>query len=354
MNCAACSTAVLSDEEFMQCTHDECNKLYHLLCTGVNKLPDSPGSWVCPECRCATKRGGDNSSTPVGSTKKPRDPNITCRLKIPTPRLEEIQPAEQINLSADIHGLRQEISLLKEQLGLALKAIMTYESKLETYANHVQVLHTKIVEAETRCTLFATSVNASISPKPPIGPTEPSPKLPPNKPPQTRKQKRAQESTPSAQVPVQKLQDAGVPLGATSVLQNPRNGSCETEAVASKNVDVWTTVNRLSEVKKGENKAIKSIVAVERKKHLHVWFLHPDTTVEALTDHVKSVCKSSEVKVDKIKPKNKRDYSSFIIGVPESAYERISTGAVWPVNAEFGEWMWFRKNTTNYGATKMQ
>ncbi|KAH9634692.1 hypothetical protein HF086_015565 [Spodoptera exigua] len=114
----------------------------------------------------------------------------------------------------------------------------------------------------------------------------------------------------------------------------------------------WITVNRkrntrpLNNVAIGTNKELKSIQVMERKKYLHVWRLHPETTIEAITDHVKSVCGSDvQIKVDKVNHKTKRDYSSFIIGVPEVWFHKLHQPEIWPMNAEFNEWIWFRKST---------
>lgn len=90
----------------------------------------------------------------------------------------------------------------------------------------------------------------------------------------------------------------------------------------------------------------------ERKKHLHVWRLKKDTTTESLEEHVKNICgQGIAISVEKIKHKTERDYSSFIIGVPESKYDVLCQPENWAVNIEFCEGVWFRKTTNKPNKT---
>lgn len=95
-------------------------------------------------------------------------------------------------------------------------------------------------------------------------------------------------------------------------------------------------------ISKGGNMQISSIQAIEKKKFLHVWSLHIDTSEDTIIEHVTKVCDSKDVKVEKIIPKTKRDYSSFMVGVPESKFELINNSENWPLNTRFNEWVWFR------------
>lgn len=120
--------------------------------------------------------------------------------------------------------------------------------------------------------------------------------------------------------------------------------------VANTSSGKWTLVSyqnkakngQLNNIQKGGNTQISSFQAVENKKFLHVWSLHPDTTEEAITEHVSKTCGSGDVKIQKITPKTKRDYSSFMIGVPELKFDTINNIVCWPVNTKFNEWVWFR------------
>lgn len=106
------------------------------------------------------------------------------------------------------------------------------------------------------------------------------------------------------------------------------------------------TKKTLDVVKKGGNNSKLIIKAVERKKHLHVWRLLPETTTENLTEYIKSLLGEEEyIKVDKINQKTKRSYSSFRICVSESNYEKLCDANVWPSNVEYCEWTWFRRVT---------
>lgn len=104
----------------------------------------------------------------------------------------------------------------------------------------------------------------------------------------------------------------------------------------NKNVKISTSIQ------KGGNTQIATFQAVEKKKFLHVWSLHPDTTEDAIAEHVSAVCGTKAIKIEKLIPKTKRDYSSFMIGVPESKFENINNENSWPVNTQFNEWVWFR------------
>ncbi|KAJ2937311.1 hypothetical protein O0L34_g19487 [Tuta absoluta] len=94
----------------------------------------------------------------------------------------------------------------------------------------------------------------------------------------------------------------------------------------------------------GRNKDTNVLQAIKKKKFLHLWSLHPDTKEDILLEYVQTNSGTKDVSVEKINPKTKRGYSSFLIGVPETCYEKISKTDMWPVNAKFSEWIWFRSS----------
>lgn len=83
--------------------------------------------------------------------------------------------------------------------------------------------------------------------------------------------------------------------------------STKTNREAGGNESHWTIVKnkqkrrQSKEVLRGKNTSITEIQAIERMKHLHVWRLHPETTVENLSTYVEAVCDSEvKVKIEKV------------------------------------------------------
>lgn len=96
-------------------------------------------------------------------------------------------------------------------------------------------------------------------------------------------------------------------------------------------------------MKRGESENTNEIQGTEKKKYLDIWRLQKDTTMENVEKYAKNLYgREVPVKVDKIKYKTVRDYSLFIIGVPESLYAKLCEPDSWQVNIEFCEWVWFR------------
>ncbi|XP_060807640.1 uncharacterized protein LOC132903393 [Amyelois transitella] len=115
-------------------------------------------------------------------------------------------------------------------------------------------------------------------------------------------------------------------------------------------VEEWMTVKKrrsrypTSEVRKGGRINECEIKGSERKKFLHVWRLSEQTTKENLERYVRDICgKETQISVEKVVHKTKRDYASFIIGVPESKYGKLCEPENWAVNIEYCEWVWFRR-----------
>ncbi|CAG4968309.1 unnamed protein product [Colias eurytheme] len=133
-----------------------------------------------------------------------------------------------------------------------------------------------------------------------------------------------------------------------------RNEDTDTDGINAQKRKTFSKQSQ--EVKKGKNTEITSIKAAEKKKHLHVWRLLPETTVEDLTIHVKKVCgDNAPIYVEKIKHKSRRDYASFIIGLPERMFVVLNQADAWPEYVEFSEWIWFRnkaKRAQTYAITE--
>ncbi|XP_069361573.1 uncharacterized protein [Maniola hyperantus] len=112
-----------------------------------------------------------------------------------------------------------------------------------------------------------------------------------------------------------------------------------------KDSDDWSEVRskKMHPIKKGGNISIIPIKAVERKKYLHIWRLHKETTEDNLKEYIQAVLGTDSYnKVDKIVQKIERSYSSFRVCVSESDFERLSDPDIWPKDAEYSEWTWFR------------
>lgn len=127
--------------------------------------------------------------------------------------------------------------------------------------------------------------------------------------------------------------------------------TAETEAY-----DSWTEVKRKNPIRRGGNSLVMSIKGIERKKYLHVWRLDKATTEDNLLEYIKKLLgNDTEITIQKLKPKTERDYASFKIGVIESDFNKLCNSDVWPLNTEFSEWIFFRRQTpiSTYAQTKM-
>lgn len=88
----------------------------------------------------------------------------------------------------------------------------------------------------------------------------------------------------------------------------------------------------------GSKPGSKSCSGIEKRKSLHIWSLHPDTTVSGLTDYIRESVRDVKFEVIKLNTKNK--YSSFRITVPESSIGHFLVPDIWPVDSIINEWHW--------------
>lgn len=354
----------------MECANEKCMKRYDIACLEINKeafkayTQNYIKKWLCPECICA-KPKRCNSETPIRINISHSNPNATtpennvCSqrgsrtqyspvLDSDTLLLEELRKFKT-NMIARMDSQANAISLLlnqfaqtKTELGNIVKMMKVLEEKVEakltklTQYNQTHEIAADIPRNSPSPSSFAEVVrqqNNSIDSKKTLH----------------THSKTQNVNKCGATKSVEILPEQS--LGSTSALMTSEPLADEAEG----NESGWTTVRnkknnrQLKEVRVGTNTELKAIQVSDRKKHLHVWRLHPDTTVEAIEDHVKNVCGPDvQIKIDKIKHKIKRDYSSFVIGVPEKCFEMLNKAEIWPMNAEFSEWTWFR----NFNRTK--
>lgn len=361
----------------MQCSRIECKKTYDLKCLSISTdvfetyTKHYKNEWICPECVCLVPKG-DNSNTPV------RDLNRTfegetfvnmnrgsggSKRRAQCAR-QDAEDAED-DMVVEIRAMRSEIASRFDQQAERFQQMwnIVCENK-----NEINEMKTKIVVLENRISTFEGLEN------------------------------KLQELTSQNHLLLEQLganttfskSSEGTyaqAVGATGtkssacnikVVDTEKCGATKTtfksRTPAQPNVLISTTEQRrdvngdlldhngrvgmeesnnnnnrrklpAKMVLRGENETL-NLEAIERKKHLHIWRLEPNTTVEQIQKHVESLCGLQiKVKVEKIVHKTKRDYASFIVGVPEKMFDKISHPQAWPRNTEFGEWIWFRRNS---------
>ena len=110
--------------------------------------------------------------------------------------------------------------------------------------------------------------------------------------------------------------------------------------------DEWTQVVRrpvkkpavVGSLAPSENLTIK---ARDRKAHLHLSNLHPETECDSVADHLQSF-KFEGCIVEKIRPKHPEYYSSFKLTIPFDLLEKINSPAIWPLGAKVRRFRFFQ------------
>ncbi|CAK1594999.1 unnamed protein product [Parnassius mnemosyne] len=151
MMCAACESNLKPGEEFLQCMNESCGKLYHYLCNNQTLILDERSFWICPECRCTAKRGGNNSEIPVGSPIPVRESNITIR-KIPSVSLKVDSVEETCNITSNFKILQQQMSELNTKFIELFHYIHKCHEKIDDSKDMLTTLTDKVTKIENRGT----------------------------------------------------------------------------------------------------------------------------------------------------------------------------------------------------------
>lgn len=374
MSCAACRTAI-EEGDGLQCTIEVCNKQYHLLCIGEA----NPGKelWVCPECRCATKKGGDNSLTPVGS-KKSRDTNITFRKKPPSHIDEgQVSKNEDKDVRAVMRSLMQEISLLRQLLEHSVAIIKMNEVKIENYLAQMDVLNNKLSEYETANAAISAELKHYVAKVEKL-----NREIGRNGNLQTAVASQHEEKSPLRDLSVKGKRNDKVtkgPTGCTPIKNHPRTESTPSSStvpnlstalrksdkvVAITNREVNAEEGKKSkltvqtplpeeaqwtEVKKKSRRptsmcgiagpTVTTLKAVEPRKYLHLWNM--ESSADEISKYLRQLCPNGTCTLEELKSRG--NYKSYKIGVPVVYYETCFSVNVWPVNARIKAWVTFKK-----------
>lgn len=380
MNCGGCGTDIPQCEDSLQCTVNGCQKTFHLLCVG--EKTQSVSEWVCPECRCSTKRGGDNSLTPVGASKKHRDTNVTLRKKISSSVQadEDLHKPEYELLSVEIRSLRQEVASLRNELGKAVSLITSYGTKLADYASQFQSIHTALKTREpqsvamitascplesSRSSLTASSCPVTAPVSCPLGTRSVPPAL------TTRNLTATVTSrfepceaalppssysiaTKTGICPPESSKVASEVGVGTSNTAKRRKGKQTTQqvlpasqastALCPQDLEAqpqWTEVRRSRRPPSlcgTAGPSITTLKAVEPRSYIHLWNM--ESNADDVSEYLRHLCPAANCTVQELTPKG--NYKSYKIGVPDLYRDKCLSIEVWPVNARIKAWVNYR------------
>lgn len=383
--CSGCKDMIY-DLSIMECC--QCKKVYHYKCLSMtterfdNFTQEEKDNWVCPDCVRRVPRG-DNTDTPIrgstplnqtftpilstyeyvnkkrggggvgGAGTKCADPDDSV-LGVDKKLLDELREFRR-EMEFRMDSQKKEYEMLESRFGRTeaelceIKKILRVFEEKANKVDELERLNSDLIkrnqQLETSLTMASPATSqlsfANVAKK----------NIPINT--EANKQSVAMKQASGPQPASESVTES-----RTSAVQQ---GCINTEADhlripvrAEIEKDSWTVVKKkqrrypATEVKKGGNKSEGGIQGMEKKKFLHVWRLKKETTIDNLQKHIESVLgEGIPVKIEAIKHKTERDYASFIIGVPESQYDKICHQDCWAVNIEFCEWFWFRPSTGN-------
>lgn len=355
MICAACCCDVEDQEECLHCAIEHCGKIYHTLCAGGNSSKSD--KWICPECRCAAKRGGDNSSTPVGSTKMSRDTFVTMRNKVKVlnspPEDSFISDTNDV-MKSEIQYMRQEMLALRAQVTQAVSLLMIYEGKMDDYCFQIKELNSKLEAVVTRSTIDGPPLIQS-----------------------TLQVATDSQHAPSAQAETSGLDIAAAHVSTKNVTAKPRKQKKKvgknnidkiplvplvslpnSEAILTPTIEVAKQLtNKLAPRTEKDTEATKkrserpkslcgtadstrtTLKAVEPRRYMHLWNM--ESNADDIKAYLRELCPSGVCTVQELTPRG--DYKSYKIGVPTAFFDMCFSTDVWPVNAKIKPWVTFKK-----------
>lgn len=135
-----------------------------------------------------------------------------------------------------------------------------------------------------------------------------------------------------------------VPQGGTENVAVPLTEQYEDAVSVHEPLEQWTTVKKRKQrrpVIRGTGDIDSDLAAIEKTRTIHVWSLRYDTTAEKLQTYmVKKRPSEIPYNVEKLQLKHTY-YASFVVSVPDSAFQFFMTAENWPPNTQINEW--FRK-----------
>lgn len=136
---------------------------------------------------------------------------------------------------------------------------------------------------------------------------------------------------------------------STPVSSDEEMSDKEKQEKSVQNGNVWRVVNRQRKFKKRSTVVIgtaqnNDLQAAERLKHIQAWSFKPDTTKETILAFLNKIGKA-DYTVQKRDIKSDR-HASFVIGIPENMFEKVTAPSVWPAGIRFAEWFLFRPRTS--------
>lgn len=314
-------------------------------------------SRVAFEMSCAD----DFSLTPAGASNNFCDPNVTYRKKIPIPMATdaeittvtdqlqssaadiEVTTVIDVSLTSEIRSLRQEVSLLRDQLSKAVLIIASYDTKLESYASHVEVLHGKL----EKCEVFHSSATSASSCSQPIvvSPEKAVKPLETLKPLQGKAGNPTTLTPPTARPALQVGPKKSTHLNSVSKNQKINivaPPAPSTPSHPDSGQQQWMEVRRSrrpSSLCGTAGPTVTTLKAVEPRSFIHLWNM--ESTAEEIRDYLRKLCPVGTCTVTELSPKG--DYKSYKIGVPVGYLDTCMSIDVWPVNARIKTWIVYNR-----------
>ncbi|CAH2091008.1 unnamed protein product [Euphydryas editha] len=321
MDCAACRCVIIENEEFLRCTFENCHKMYHLLCAGGKKLTESISTWVCPECLCATKKGGDNCLTPVGISKSHEVKTSHFERKKYLQLVSEILNTKKLWTICHLRALREEMAGLKDQLENACMHRSAATITPPLAKNAPQLLN------QDKMTYT---------------PSEPITKITKTKP---KHKLTGDDALDINMTPTDAIEAKRQTANLTEAVHcHVEHAPTLSTALSGPIVEQISTVvrrrnSRPPSLSGTAGPDVTTLKAVEARKHIHLWNMK--SGLEEIREYIRQLCPNGTFTVEELSSRG--SYKSYKIGVPVAYYDHCMSANVWPVSARLKAWIIYKK-----------
>lgn len=357
--CYACQADFEADEGHLRCKMASCPNLFHLACTTTttrSMTREETDEWVCPECRISMKRGGDNTLTPVG-TSKTRSAAVATRSKVIKPLADEdYRSVEYLEINAEIRKLHKEVADITAMLKNVLESVAGFGSKMNTLISRTELVESKletlggralnaVQETPVYMVTQPSATNQQLTPtgmkaKTSTGSTLASKAV--------EKAKIVEKKMASIRPEVEGKRERATPFAQGKPSQEIRKGNSSEVPKNAKTLNEpedgegWTEVRKKTRRPQSlcclAGPSVTTLQAVERRRYFHLWNMR--SGLEDVQAYLQQVCAPETGTVDELTPRG--DYKSYKIGVPADLYDKCFSVNMWPENARVKSWIPFR------------